>query len=384
MICERLANLLTFWIPVSSLRRSIRSWLKGGCSVFHIQNVLIHRYDKETSSLIIFLIPEFDVMSGGIYSMFSIANISEKFENIHDSRVIIATRPNKKKETIIFNTNFRNDNLIFRFEQITYFKNLTKLILNIPEESCSNFYKLLSPKLIKFLKEIRDFQINILNQNIELMPKKEELKDLYKLTNNITQTTAHHRYCSQEIANRYNLPTSLIPPYTDIRRYQKINFEQKENIILYSPDKISQKNQILETLSKNFPGYKLIQIKDMKFDKYMDLIKRAKYMITFGEGYDGYLAQSMLMNGIGFAVYKKNFFPEEYIFDKPNIFKSFDEMQENITERIKYFEENETARKETIEYFNSIQNSLYNFDNYIDCIEKFYKKQYDYLPQNQI
>ena len=72
------------------------------------------------------------------------------------------------------------------------------MILHIPEYYADDFYNDLTEKDIEFLKSIKKLHINIMNQNIELMPEPEKLKDLYKLTNNITQTIAHDRYATQE------------------------------------------------------------------------------------------------------------------------------------------------------------------------------------------
>ena len=68
------------------------------------------------------------------------------------------------------------------------------------------------------------------------MPKVEKLKNLYKLTDNITQTVAHDRYATQEICNKYKIPTHLFSALWDMSAYKKRDFSQKEKIIVLSPD----------------------------------------------------------------------------------------------------------------------------------------------------
>lgn len=59
-----------------------------------------------------------------------------------------------------------------------------------------------------------------MNQNIELMPEPEKLKDLYKLTNNITQTIAHDRYATQEVCDKWQIPTHLFSVNIDLTKYK--------------------------------------------------------------------------------------------------------------------------------------------------------------------
>jgi len=380
----RIINALTFWIMPARLRRLIRNTLCGrtNISLKKVQNHLINYEDLKATQLIVMLIPEHNCMSGGIYSMFSIANNSERYTHIHNSNIVLMTRPNIKKETYIRQTNFKNHNIIYRFEQILAFENLDKLIIHIPEESAKTFYSLLSTKVKAHLGQINHVQINIMNQNIDLMPPKEDYIDLYEITNNITQTVAHHSYCSQEHANKSDLSTLLIPPYTDLSKYPKREFNKKNKMVLYSLDVNEYKDKILNKIREELPEYELLEIKDITFDKYMSLVTDSKFMITFGEGFDGYLAQSMLQGGIGFAVYNEGFFPQEFDNSKPNIFSSYEDMYENIVNRIKLFEKDSAIYKSTNDYFVDLQNKLYNFEDYLNCIKRFYEQDFDYYSQN--
>ncbi len=80
---------------------------------------------------------------------------------------------------------------IYRFSQIVdNAKNLDEMILHIPDYYADDFYKELKKKDIKFLKSIKNLHINIMNQNIELMPEPEQLKDLY--IHLLLKMTLHH------------------------------------------------------------------------------------------------------------------------------------------------------------------------------------------------
>ncbi len=403
-----IAHIFTCFIPNKLIRRILRTYILGekdylkaiGFSYGEInnllsinneqirfrivQNELIKYENLNTKSLIVMIVPNGkEFMSGGIYSMFLIANYSKQLKNIHNSDVIIMTRLDKNGNTYCKQTNFKNDNIIYRFEQIIEYKNLENLIIHIPEESAAEFYSLLSNNLKEHLKKVKNIQINILDQNINLMPESKDFKDLYKITSNITQTVAHHRYCTQEFTNKYNIPSLLLVPYTDINNYQPIPFEQKENRILYSRDYCKYKKEIINTLSDKLGNkYVFQEINGISFDDYLELTRNSKFMITFGEGYDGYFAQSMLLGGVCFAVYNNEFFPKNFDFNKPNVFSSYEDMLNNIADRILCFDEMDTLeRNGIINYFNDIQHKISQKDIFIKSLERFYKNDMDFYPQ---
>ena len=82
-------------------------------------------------------------------------------------------------------------------------------------------------------------------------------------------------------------------------------------------------------------------------------------------------------------MYNNDFFPKEYNFKKPNIFFSYEDMYENIVQKIKYFEKmDESERIKYIDYFNKIQHNVSQKDSFIKSLQKFYKGEMDFYPQN--
>lgn len=92
-------------------------------------------------------------------------------------------------------------------------------------------------------------------------------------------------------------------------------------------------------------------------------------MITFGEGLDGYFAQTFLMQGVAFAVYNKHFFPESEDFNTENIFTSYDEMKEKIVESILMYERDESLRESAIGHYVDMQNRLYSKKRYLAALD---------------
>ena len=380
-----MAKLATFWILVPKLRKKLRNYLSRDPSQIvskKAQDLLLFQKLQETEHLVVFLTPEVNTISGGIYSIFSIAKQSRKFKSIHKSDVIVMTMPNKYNNTYFRQTYFRNDENVYRFEQLSQFKNLKSLIIHVPEFFSRYFYASLSDAQKAFIKNIPDRKINILNQNILLMPEAAELQSLYNLTPNISQTVAHHSYATQEMANRFGLKTLLLPAYTDLSNYPKSGFEEKEDLIVYSPDDHAEKAIVLDLLRKELPEYTLIEIWDISFDEYMELVTRARFGITFGEGYDGYLVQPILQGGISFAIYNENFFPDKSYLNYCNIFNSYEDLKRNIILTIRRLENSKEEYCSLNMSFVQDQDALYSFEHYCDCIRKFYLGEFDYIPNN--
>ena len=153
-------------------------------------------------------------------------------------------------------TFFKNDEKIYRWEQIVNnAKNVKELIIHIPEYFSDKFSTALTNKDFKFLKQIENVQINILNQNIELMPEPEKIKGLYKINNNVTQTIAHDRYATQEVCDKWQIPTHFLSVHIDTSGYRSYAFEEKEKIIVLSPDEAPYKEAIVKKLKQELPDF---------------------------------------------------------------------------------------------------------------------------------
>lgn len=333
-----------------------------------------------SKKIIVFLTPKDCKICGGVMSIFSLCQASR--EIVKDAYCLISTYPNN--ETYVINDKFYNNEKVLRFEQIVNnAKKVQDLIIHIPDYYADDFYKALKKKDIEFLKSVPNLQLNIMNQNIECMPEPEELKDLYKLTNNITQTIAHNSYATQEVCNKWNMPTHLFSVNLDLSKYKNYTFEEKDKIIVLSPDKHKMKESIVEKIEHTFKDWEIITVKEMSFTQYMDLIGRAYFTITFGEGMDGYFNQPIYVGGLGFAVYNDDFFPNESWKDLKNVYSSYEEMSEKICDDMKELSINKDLYHQTIQEQLQKLNEIYTNNGYVSNIERFYKKEYDFVPTNE-
>ena len=219
-----------------------------------------------------------------------------------------------------------------------------------------------------------------MNQNILMMKHPGEIARWFSLTEKVTQTTAHNKYTTQSIADEYALPTHHFSTFVDPRQYHHVPYNKKEDLIVFSPDTTKKKELIVSRLKKDFPKYKFVTIKDMNYEKYKEVISKAKYTVTFGEGFDGYYVEAFFSEGITFAVYNDDFFPNKNFAKFDNTFDSYEMMLENITKAMKKLNEKQAYEKTVADNMHEIT-KLYGYENYKNNVKKFYLGTYTYTPK---
>ena len=334
----------------------------------------------DQEKFIVIVVPEHNEMSGGIYSFFSIATTLEKTIQHHEHQVIIMTRPNEVGVTYFKQTNFRNHHIVRRFEQIETLKKARSIHILLPEYAVYAFPGLLPISVREYLATVPNLSITILNQNVRLAPSRKEIRALRAITANIGESVAHYSYYGSDFVARNGVPQLYLPAYTDLSPYNALPSENKQKLIIYSPDRHSQKKQILEHMRDVLHDYTFIEIKNMSFDRYMHLACNCRYSVTFGEGFDGYLAQPTIMGGVGFAVYDEDFFhdPELKTFD--NIFESFDELAVNICALIQAWDEDHEQYVSVGDRLRRVYDEMYSAEDYTERVIRLAQRDYDIYP----
>lgn len=328
------------------------------------------------------IVPEHNEMSGGIYGMFFLADLMKRYKSEHGYEVLLMTNPNESRDTYCRQRNFLNNADVYRFEQIVYCQKAEEIYLHIPEYATAGFLSRCGESTIRYLFDRKKIFINILNQNTMLMPEPDKFSDLRRIADEITQSVAHHAYFGQEFANKYNLPTILFPAYTDLSPYVSSKFANKENIIIYSKDSAAHKENCLKLISSHLPHYRLVEIRSMSFDDYMDLATRCKFSISFGEGFDGYVAQPIYQGGIGITVYNADFFPSSDFLRFPNFFRSPADMLENVVDFIMKLEDDEKGYDGLNQEIVAEWNKLYVYDDIVKKALRLMKRQFDLYPES--
>lgn len=287
---------------------------------------------QNAKKLSVFLIPQKNNISGGVISIFNMCAISRELDCNMIS--LISTFPGS--ETYSKNTNFENNEKIYRFSQIiNNIKNIEEIFIHLPEFYASKFYSKLNKREVKKLKSIPKIRINILDQNITLMPKYENIVNLFKITSDITHSVGFKKLNTQEICNKYKLPLFYIKSYVNLKNGVKKNFEDKEKKILYSNDYHPMKKRILTMIQNELPDFKLECINKISYNSFLEKISKSAFCLTFGEGFDGYYIQPYHAGSIGITVYNHEFFPNEDVKLLPFVYRSYSELYHKIINDIK-------------------------------------------------
>jgi hypothetical protein len=311
---------------------------------------------------------------GGNISILSIAQeTKELFKSNNDIAVIVCTLP--KDNLLLRYINIENDFNIYDFRFVSNnFNKATEIILHIPDCYVNRFFKCLSKKEDQFLLKTNT-HINILNQNIKLMPDVIEIQKIklkYSLT---TITTAHQQYSTPYYCDYFGVPLHKLSVWVSPENYHYKLFQEKENLLIYSPDEKPEKNKLIEKLSQ-IEGLQLQMIQGITYTEFKNVISRAKWALTFGEGLDGYLVEPIFSGAIGFAVYNEDFFTNDFKVLQ-TIYNSYNDLYNNIVKDIQYLD-----KVEEFENYQKIQFEIcsnhYSSKVYKENIRKFYNYEFTF------
>ncbi|MBD9453535.1 hypothetical protein IB244_18520 [Rhizobium sp. RHZ02] len=348
---------------------------------FHsVQDQSFPREAETAEHLMVILIPEHNEMSGGIYSFFSIAKAAYNLRFKHNYFILLMTRPTNADVTYTRQKNFRNSEDVFRFDQLQRCRAARTVYIHVPEYAAPSFVQNLSDDMLHYLRSRERFYVNILNQKTDIMPSKEDFGALRGIADGLSQSVAHHAYFSQHFADKYDLPTLLLPAYTDLSGYEPLSFKDKEKLIIYSPDDAPWREATLKNIRENLPDYQLKEIRGITFDQYMDLATRCRFSVTFGEGFDGYLAQPIHQGGVGFAVYNEEFFPSADMLEYENIFSSGEDMENNLVSKIRLMEKSYSLYQSTNKKMISLYSTLYSKEDYNRRVMKLINREFEFYP----
>jgi hypothetical protein len=326
--------------------------------------------------LVWFLVPSEDFGTGGVISISYFHAETRRLLSGPDVAVVASTYPNAP--ILRKYTRFPNSMDIFSFDEVvTYFRSVEHVVLHIPEYFCKDFLGQLSPSGRLFLDMIPRLHINVVLQNIEKC-RPEEIQPLRTLTDEITCTTAHDRYSTQEQCDRFGISLHKLSVFVDSSRYEQRRWTQRQDILVLSPDQHPLRNRVIETIAKGLPNLELITVENIPYADYRSLIAKAKWSVTFGEGLDGYLAEIAWTGGVPFAVYNDRFFMPEFR-GLPTVYDSWEKLQESIVGDILKLDHDQ-AYYAAGEPIRRVLNKFYSCEKYQENIRLFYEERYSFRP----
>ncbi|HYC85925.1 MAG TPA: hypothetical protein VEB86_11925, partial [Chryseosolibacter sp.] len=147
------------------------------------------------------------------------------------------------------------------------------------------------------------------------------------------------------------------------------------NIICFSPDLHKFREETIEYIARHLPEFELITISGLSYRTYKELIADAKYMITFGEGLDGYFIETIFSGGISMAMYNSEFFTPDFR-DVPGVFDPMEDFKLLVVRMIRGTL-GTTAYEQIQRRQFEVCSKYYRLDLYSQNIRTFYEKKFN-------
>ncbi|HUL00879.1 MAG TPA: hypothetical protein VLX29_08500 [Nitrospirota bacterium] len=365
----------SFWQrPLRLLRAIRRNPIKQFGIERHQIKLLRENYPAKAKKLIIFVTTNEDMVNGGIMSICAHYEETTKIQQIHGAEVILCSGPDKK--LLLKYTKFKNNNYIFGFSgALSYFQALESIMIHIPEYMADRFVTDLSKKDLSRLKKIKNIHINIMLQNINGLKFMKSIKGLERF-GKVTCTTAHRRYSTLDLRKELGVPLHLLSVRGDPKGYNRKKYNEKDDLLIISPDEHPMKSQILKLINEQLPQMKMRIIANLTHEEYKRVIERAKWALTFGEGLDGYFVETIFSGGISFSVYNSDYFTEEFRSLR-TVYDSYDSLIKKICSDIKSLDEQSVYTGYQDEQY-AICSRLYNNAEYYRNLSLFYDESYTF------
>jgi hypothetical protein len=344
------------------------------------QDELIKRYNKDATKLIVFLVPGADrktgkdTISGGVTSLVSLCEESAKLQGIHGAEVVMCVYP--RDFLLLKHENFENSVDVLRFEQLPrYFPKLVSLMIHIPEMFVPHFYSRLFKDEVKWLSQIESVHVNIINANILLMPPPDVIKEFKVIFPKLTITAAHSKYCTPYYRNLYGVPLHKFSAWISPEQYDFVAYKEKENVIVVSPDEHPYREKILQLLHRR-GNLEVVVLQNLSYKLFKEIIGKAKWALTFGEGLDGYILEPIFSGTVAFAVYNNDFFTPDFKCAN-GIYNSYEEMAQRLSQDLTQLD-SEIAYPEFQREQYSLCAKHYDFAAYQQNIRLFFEGRYTY------
>jgi hypothetical protein len=259
-----------------------------------------------TKRLIIFLVPGSEVRSGGVLSICAIYNESKSLAHIHGAKVALCALPPGNSSLVKY-TWFENDDYLLDLPAVLRScPDLDYLQIHIPEYAVNAVSGWLGVVWSPLLRKIGSLSFNIMLQNIDLI----EGQNIAQLSRfgQVTATTAHEAYSNSATRQTLGVPVHKLSVRFGPELYRRSAYSEKKPVMVVSHDEHPLKSDVLKEIARAVPTLSIHVVRNMSYEDYKALISSAKWALTFGEGLDGYFAETIFSGGNSFAVFNDRFF----------------------------------------------------------------------------
>jgi hypothetical protein len=327
-----------------------------------------------TKRLIVFLTPGLEARAGGILSIAAIYRESEGLTDLHQAKVALCALPGDDPLFVKYSWFENNNYLLDLTAVLRSCANLEYLQLHIPEYVVNRMSKWLNDVSSSLLKNIRDIHLNVMLQNIDLIEGQNvaELKRFGK----VTATTAHEAYSNSATRQALGITVHRLSVRFGPELYKRTAYPDKKPILVVSPDEHPLKDEVLQQIARAHPQLEIRIVQNLSYEEYKVLISRAKWALTFGEGLDGYFAETIFSGGNSFAVFNERFFTPAFAA-LDTVYPSWEILQERMPVDLQRLDEPiayDRCRRQAYDLLTS----LYSIDQFRENLRAFYRGEYTF------
>ena len=336
------------------------------------RSVVTQAMALHTRRLIIFLTPGFNNPSGGTLSIAWTYRESQLISDLHGAKVALCTIPGEPP--LLKYTWFRNSNYLLDLEALLNRCNeLDYLLIHIPEyvvNVVADWLDSHEPNL----RNIKELHLNVLVQHIDMI-EGQDLKRLARF-GKVTCTTAHEAYSNAATREALGVSLHRLSCCNGPERYTLSRYEDKQPLLMVGHDQHPLKEKVIAGIRKALPSLPIQVIQGLTFEEYLEVARRAKWSLTFGEGLDSYFSDPVFSGGVSFAVYNERFFTPAFA-KLETVYPSWDVLIDRITTDLQRLDE-PVAYKRCWRAAWDILNDLYSVERFRANLRAFYRGEYTF------
>lgn len=349
---------------LSAIRRASPRWLRR-----HWLRARARRRAVPSNRAVIFLVPGKDKVNGGILSISSLAEESLTLRAVHGGEVVVCPAPGDRP--LLGFTQFDNPHeLVDLAAFVQALRPGAEVLIHVPEIHVNRAGHF---EALRLRERGIDARFNILLQNVDLLPRRDDVRRLQAL-GPVTATTAHKAYSDEATAQAIGCPIHHLSVWLCPERFERTDAPLKERLIMVSPDRHELRHAVLERLSRQLPDYRFEVVRKLTYRRYRALASRARFALTFGEGLDGYFIETIFSGGVGVAVYNDRFFTPKFR-GLPCVYDSWDELRERFADDVRRLDAPGAYAAAQSRQFD-VTASEYRRDEYLANLRAFYEANF--------
>lgn len=337
------------------------------------RKVLTRAITFRAKRLIVVLTPGWELRTGGVLSISRIYEESAALRHLHRARVVLCNTPGDPLH--LKYKWFDNRNYMLDLEAVLKScRSLDYLLVHIPIFQVNQVVDWLTRTSPVLLQNIREIHFNIMLQNIDLMPGKN-VSGL-KRFGSVTCTTAQEAYTNLTTREAMGVPLHRLWCCFGPEQYHRALYQEKEPLLIVSPDVHPFKERVLLHIAQALPALRIQVIQDLSYEDYKKLIVRAKWSLTFGEGFDGYFVETVFSGGVSFAVFNDRFFTREFA-KLETVYPSWEALMDRMVEDLRRLDEPLGYNRCWREAYDLLT-PLISTDRFRENLRMFYRREYTF------